>query len=48
MLAPILATLHNLWYYQRLMAGMRQAIESGTFAAFRDSFYAARATPTVP
>jgi queuine tRNA-ribosyltransferase len=48
MLAPILGTLHNLWYYQRLMAGMRQAIESGTFAAFRDSFYAARATPTVP
>jgi len=25
------------------MAGMRQAIERGTFAAFRDSFYAARA-----
>ena len=48
MLAPILGTLHNLWYYQRLMAGMRQAIESGTFAAFRDSFYAARATPTAP
>jgi queuine tRNA-ribosyltransferase len=48
MLAPILGTLHNLWYYQRLMAGMRQAIESGTFAAFRDSFYAARAMPTVP
>jgi queuine tRNA-ribosyltransferase len=48
MLAPILGTLHNLWYYQRLMAGMRQAIASGTFAAFRDSFYAARATPAAP
>ena len=48
MLAPILGTLHNLWYYQQLMAGMRQAIGSGTFAAFRDSFYAARATPPVP
>jgi queuine tRNA-ribosyltransferase len=48
MLAPILGTLHNLSYYQRLMAGMRQAIASGTFAAFRDSFYAARATPAAP
>ena len=42
MLAPILGTLHNLWYYQQLMAGMREAIGQGTFAAFRDSFYAAR------
>jgi queuine tRNA-ribosyltransferase len=42
MLAPILGTLHNLWYYQRVMAGMREAIGQGTFAAFRDSFYAAR------
>ena len=42
MLAPILGTLHNLWYYQALMAGMREAIEAGTFVAFRESFYAAR------
>jgi queuine tRNA-ribosyltransferase len=42
MLAPILGTLHNLWYYQQLMAGMRQAIGQGTFGAFRDSFHAAR------
>jgi queuine tRNA-ribosyltransferase len=42
MLAPMLGTLHNLRYYQRLMAGMRQAIERGTFAAFRESFYEAR------
>jgi queuine tRNA-ribosyltransferase len=42
MLAPILGTLHNLWYYQQVMAGMREAIGQGTFAAFRDSFYAAR------
>ena len=42
MLAPILGTLHNLWYYQKLMADMRVAIEQGAFAAFRDSFYAAR------
>src|SRR3546814_1473162 len=31
MLAPILGTLHNLWYYQSLMAGMRRAIEEGRF-----------------
>ena len=42
MLGPMLGTLHNLWYYQRLMADMRSAIASGTFAAFRESFYAAR------
>jgi queuine tRNA-ribosyltransferase len=29
-----LATLHNLTFYQALMAGMRAAIEAGTFAAF--------------
>lgn len=43
MLAPMLGTLHNLRYYQRLMAQMREAIARGTFAAFRESFYAARA-----
>ncbi len=42
MLAPMLGTLHNLRYYQRLMAQMREAIEAGTFAAFRRSFYALR------
>ena len=42
MLGPILGTLHNLRHYQRLMARMRDAIEQGTFAAFRESFYAAR------
>ncbi len=42
MLAPMLGTLHNLRYYQRLMAQMREAIGQGTFAAFRESFYATR------
>ena len=42
MLGPILGTLHNLWHYQRLMAGMREAIAAGTFADFRRSFHAAR------
>ncbi len=42
MLAPMLGTLHNLWYYQKLMAGMREAIEHGRFEKFRADFYAAR------
>ncbi len=42
MLGPVLGTLHNLRYYQRLMAQMRAAIESGTFARFRESFHAMR------
>ena len=49
MLAPMLGTLHNLYYYEKLMADMRAAIAAGTFTAFRESFYAARgmATPTL-
>jgi len=42
MLAPMLGTLHNLWYYQQVMAQMRAAIAEGRFQAFRDGFYAAR------
>jgi len=48
MLAPILGTLHNLWHYEALMADMRRAIGEGTFAAFRDSFHAARTVPALP
>ncbi|WP_119718675.1 tRNA guanosine(34) transglycosylase Tgt [Cognatilysobacter tabacisoli] len=48
MLAPMLGTLHNLRYYQRLMAQMREAIAAGTFQAFRGSFYAARGLPVPP
>ena len=48
MLAPMLGTLHNLWYYQKLMAEIRAAVEAGTFADFRQSFYAARAPAPVP
>jgi queuine tRNA-ribosyltransferase len=43
MLAPMLGTLHNLWYYQKLMADMRASIEQGRFADFRERFHAARA-----
>ena len=40
----MLGTLHNLRYYQRLMArDARRRSPQGTFAAFRESFYAARA-----
>ncbi len=42
MLAPMLGTLHNLRHYQRLMAGMREAIAAGRFNDFRAAFYAAR------
>ncbi len=40
MLGPILGTLHNLRHYQRLMAGMREAIAEGRFASFRERFHA--------
>ncbi len=30
-----LATLHSLRYYQKLMEGIRSAVEAGTFAAFK-------------
>jgi queuine tRNA-ribosyltransferase len=37
-LASILLTWHNLHYYQDLMAGMRAAIEAGSFEAFAAQF----------
>jgi len=36
MLGPILVTLHNLTYYQRLVGEARQAIAAGRYAAFAD------------
>ena len=33
-----LLTLHNLMHYRRLMAGAREAILQGTFAAYRISY----------
>ncbi|PJK09992.1 tRNA guanosine(34) transglycosylase Tgt [Lysobacteraceae bacterium NML08-0793] len=48
MLAPMLGTLHNLRYYQRLMAQMRTAIEQNRFADFCAEFYALRGLPTPP
>ena len=37
MLGPMLATLHNLWYYQELMQGLREAIGQGRLEAFAAS-----------
>ena len=35
-----LLTLHNLTYYQQIMAGLREAISAGELDSFVDSFYA--------
>ena len=34
-----LNTIHNLYYYQDLMAGMREAIENDVFSEFKQLFY---------
>jgi len=43
MLAPMLATIHNLHYYLNLMQEVRDALEAGRFAEFRTRFAADRA-----
>ena len=40
MLAGMLLTAHNLHYYQDLMAGLRNAIETETLNAFAAAFEA--------
>ncbi|MGD8908349.1 MAG: tRNA guanosine(34) transglycosylase Tgt [Chromatiales bacterium] len=37
-----LNTIHNLYYYQKLMRDIRQAIEQGRLAAYVQAFYAMR------
>jgi len=39
----MLLTWHNLQYFQDIMAGMRDAIAAGTFAAWQSDFHAGRA-----
>ena len=39
MLGAQLNTIHNLHYYQRLMQGLRQALEQGRLTAFTEAFY---------
>ena len=46
MLGSMLNTIHNLRYYQSLMAGLRDAIQQGTLALFVDNFYAKRGLVT--
>ncbi len=41
-----LNTIHNLRYYQNLMAGLRGAIEAGTLTRFVDDFYRKRGMST--
>ena len=38
MLGPHLATVHNLHFYQALMAGLRQAIENEALAEYTGQF----------
>ena len=42
MLGPRLNTIHNLHYYQTLMAGLRDAITAGTLQQFIQDFYTLR------
>ncbi len=41
-LASVLNTQHNLYYYQQLMAGIRQALKNGSFVEFYKDFYKKR------
>jgi queuine tRNA-ribosyltransferase len=45
MLGPMLATIHNLHYYQDLMRGLREAIATRTLADFVAGFHEAQAQP---
>ena len=47
-LGATLNSIHNLHYYQTLMAGLRRSLEEGTFADFVDEFYAKRGMETPP
>ncbi|NDW43646.1 tRNA guanosine(34) transglycosylase Tgt [Ruegeria sp. PrR005] len=42
-ISSMLLTWHNLHYFQEIMAGMREAIAAGTFAAWEADFHAGRA-----
>ena len=43
MLGPMLASIHNLHYYLNLMREIREALDAGSFEAFRARFAADRA-----
>ncbi len=44
MLGPVLLSLHNICFYQRLVAGAREAIEIGEFESYRRRFITAYGT----
>ncbi len=44
MLGPHLATVHNLYFYQQLMAGLRRAIENNSLAEYGAQFLALYST----
>ncbi|WP_339805777.1 tRNA guanosine(34) transglycosylase Tgt [uncultured Marinobacter sp.] len=48
MLGSQLNTIHNLHYYQKVMAGLRGAIEAGTLSDFVETFYQKRGLPVPP
>jgi len=39
-LSSVLATIHNLYFYNKLMAGIREALAKGEFRQFKNSFLA--------
>jgi queuine tRNA-ribosyltransferase len=43
-----LNTIHNLHFYQTVMAGLRKALDEGTLTAFVEEFYAKRGLPVPP
>lgn len=43
-----LNTIHNLHFYQTVMAGLRKSLEEGTFTAFVADFYAKRGMEVPP
>ncbi len=48
MISGMLLTWHNLQYFQDIMAGMREAIAAGRFAAWEADFAARRAAGDLP
>lgn len=48
MLGAQLNTIHNLRFYQNLMAGLREAIEAGTLSDFINEFYGLRGESVPP
>jgi queuine tRNA-ribosyltransferase len=48
MLGPVLVSVHNMRFYQRLMADIRRSIADGTFGSFRRDDPRSRLGPSGP